>query len=60
MVAANFSDGGIQQSHTTSKELTFHLTFTFELTRCCEKANRNWKFTESKYETEIETEFWNV
>ena len=28
--------------------------------RCREKGNWNLKFTESKYGTEVETEFWNV
>jgi len=31
MVAANFADKGIQQSHTTSKEQTFHLSFSFRM-----------------------------
>jgi len=31
MVAANFADKGIQQSHTTSKELTFHFSFSFRM-----------------------------
>jgi len=31
MVAANFADKGIQQSHKTSKELTFHLSLSFRM-----------------------------
>jgi len=31
MVAANFADKGIQQSRTTSNELTFHLSLSFRL-----------------------------
>ena len=56
MLAANFAEKGIQQLHTTCKELTFHLWRVFEWTRCREKGNCNSKFTERKYETEIETE----
>jgi hypothetical protein len=31
MVATNFVDMGIQQSYTTSKELTFHLSLSFRM-----------------------------
>jgi len=29
MVVANFEDKGIQQSHTTNKQVTFHLSLSF-------------------------------
>jgi len=31
MVAANFADKGIQQSHTTKKEPTFNLSLSFRM-----------------------------
>jgi len=31
MVANNFADKGIQQSHTKSKGLTFHLSLSFRM-----------------------------
>jgi len=58
MVAANFADNGIQQSHTTSKEMKFHLFFGFWIDTKWERKVKL-KIAESKKETDIETQFLN-
>ena len=39
MVVANFEDKGIQQSHTTNKEMTFNLSLSFQIYTL----SRGWK-----------------
>jgi len=39
MVVANFADKGIQQSHSTTKELNFHLSMSIDWKNCLYKGN---------------------
>ena len=60
MVAANLLIKVFNSHIRQAKNWLSIYLWDFEWSRCLEKGNWNWKFTESKYETEIETEFWTV
>jgi len=48
MVAADVADKGIQQIHTTSKELAFHLSLSFRMDTWSRVGKLKLEITESK------------